>query len=634
MTSFKVKVLSWIKQNRIILILFLCFLLMHGLLLSSIPHGICVDEAAAAYDGWCLENLGTDREGTPNPIYLRNFGGGQSVSYAFLLSLLFRITGVSLFSIRMPIFIAMIIFAIYGLKLVQLAAFDSRLPEYCFLAGISFMPVFVVMFRVGLDCNLMLAASTAFLYHLIKAITTDKTLHYIFAGVWGGLTLYTYILSHLVLPTFLLLTIIYLLVIRKFHFRKWIYAAIPLGILATPLIGFHIVNILKLPDTKFGPFTLTRVWSYSERANEMSFSFILSNLKFVLRDIFLFDQHRFNTVTRFFNLYLPTIIFFAIGIVLVVRKFVSNIKTKEVSLSSIVLLWFVAEFMLGCITSDLSTYKVNAIFFAVLYIAIEGLYFLYQHKQRIIRYVLYFVALFYLVRSVQFTYYYFAEYPEDTWPIWLFEGELNEAAQYIDEIEYDENQDIYFSDLHKIRIYWAIATLQPQAEYQNKGADVGRLLYYLPESINADSLYVVVNRDEEYGALLSQYGFQGKECGEYFVYNNPFRTYPVLNNSIAYTVDHFDAQPDANAIYISGWSSNTTGLPWDTILLEKDGTYYTAQKTARPDVAQALGKDEDSQYGYSFVIPYLEDMSDVKICFVDSENQVVFKTPLSVSTGE
>lgn len=54
MTSFKVKVLSWIKQNRIILILFLCFLLMHGLLLSSIPRGICIDEAAAAYDGWCL----------------------------------------------------------------------------------------------------------------------------------------------------------------------------------------------------------------------------------------------------------------------------------------------------------------------------------------------------------------------------------------------------------------------------------------------------------------------------------------------------------------------------------------------------------------------------------------------------
>ena len=103
--------------------------------------------------------------------------------------------------------------------------------------------------------------------------------------------------------------------------------------------------------------------------------------------------------------------------------------------------------MLGCITSDLSTYKVNAIFFAVLYIAIEGLYFLYQHKQRIIRYVLYFVALFYLVRSVQFTYYYFVEYPEDTWPIWLFEGELNEAAQYIDDIEYDENQ-IFISAIY------------------------------------------------------------------------------------------------------------------------------------------------------------------------------------------
>ena len=630
MTSFKVKVLSWIKQNRMILILFLCFLLMHGLLLSSIPRGICIDEAAAAYDGWCLENLGTDREGTPNPIYLRNFGGGQSVSYAFLLSLLFRITGVSLFSIRMPIFIAMIIFAIYGLKLVQLAAFDSRLPEYCFLAGISFMPVFVVMFRVGLDCNLMLAASTAFLYHLIKAITADKTIHYIFAGVWGGLTLYTYILSHLILPTFLLLTIIYLLVIRKFHFRKWICTAISLGILAAPLIGFHIINILEMPDTKFGPFTLTRLWCYNERANEMSLSFIISNLKYVLRDIFLFDQHRFNTVTHFFNLYLPTIIFFIIGLVLVAKRFASNIKLKEFSLSSIVLLWFIAEFILACITSDLCTYKVNAIFFAVLYIAIEGLYFIYLHKQRIIRYMLYLTALFYLVRSAQFTYYYFVDYPEDTWPIWLFEGELNEAAQYIDEIEYDENQDIYFSDLHKIRIYWAIATLQPQSEYKNQGADVGRLHYYLPDSIDADSIYVVVNRDEDYGPRLTQYGFQSKECGEYFVYNNPWRSYEPLNQPISYTVDHYDAQADENVIYISGWSSNSTGLPWDTILLEKEGQYYTAQKTERPDVASALGTSSDSYYGYSFVIPYLEHMSDATICFIDSDNQMIFKTSFTV----
>lgn len=630
MTSYKAKVISFMKQNWIIILLFTCFLLTHGLFLSSIPRGICIDEAAAAYDGWCLENLGTDREGTPNPIYLRNFGGGQSVSYAFLLSLLFRVMGVSLFSIRMPIFIAMIIFAVYGLKLIRLAHFDNRLPEYCFLAGISFMPVFVVMFRVGLDCNLMLSASTVFLYYLIKGITTDKTSCYIGAGIWGGLVLYTYILSHLVLPLFLLLTVIYLVMIRKFRFRKWIFTAIPLGILATPLIGFHIINMLEMPDTKFGPFTLTRLWCYNERANEMSLSFILSNFKIVLHDIFLFDQHRFNTVTRFFNLYLPTIVFFAIGFVLIVRRFASNVRNKNFSLSSILLLWFLAEFALACITSDLCTYKVNAIFFAVLYIAIEGLLFISRHKQRIVRYLLYFVALFYLVRSVQFTYYYFVDYREDTWPIWLFEGELNEAAEYIDEIEYDENQDIYFSDLHKIRIYWAIATLQPQSEYKNQGADVGRLHYYLPETINADSLYVVVNRDPEYGALLTQYGFQGKECGEYYVYHNPWRSYQSASEPVSYTVDHYDAQEDADATYISGWSSSPTGLPWDTILLENNGTYYTAQKADRPDVAAALGTDSTLEYGYSFVIPYQEDISNATICFVDSTNQIVFQTAFSV----
>ena len=87
--------------------------------LDEAPHGINVDEAGMAYDAFCLANYGTDRYLNNMPVYLINFGGGQSALYAYLSSILIKIFGFSIYAIRMPAVILGIIAIILSYFMVK-----------------------------------------------------------------------------------------------------------------------------------------------------------------------------------------------------------------------------------------------------------------------------------------------------------------------------------------------------------------------------------------------------------------------------------------------------------------------------------------------------------------------------------
>ena len=70
-------------------------LFLHLFCISDIPGGINVDEMGMGYDAWCLAHFGVDRYLKEYPIYLMNFGGGQSALYAYLCATLFRLFGLS-----------------------------------------------------------------------------------------------------------------------------------------------------------------------------------------------------------------------------------------------------------------------------------------------------------------------------------------------------------------------------------------------------------------------------------------------------------------------------------------------------------------------------------------------------------
>ena len=153
-------------KTIVIISLFMTGVLLHFFKISDIPFGINVDEMGMGYDAYCLSNFGTDRYGNTYPVYLTNFGGGQSPLYAYICSLFVKMFGLSVITIRLPgilFYLIALVFAVKTICIIQ-GSLDKKALIYLLLLVIQ--PVYILLFRIGMDCNLMLAVGMIFFYFL------------------------------------------------------------------------------------------------------------------------------------------------------------------------------------------------------------------------------------------------------------------------------------------------------------------------------------------------------------------------------------------------------------------------------------------------------------------------------------
>ena len=199
-----------LTDNRFLaVVLLLLFIPIHLYALGELPFGMYVDEVGMAYDAWCLANYGVDRYLKPFPVYLTNYGGGQSAMYAWLAAGLIALTGsTSTAVLRLP-------GAAFGLMTMTFGALvvheimGKKHPKAWFVFGLFYLicPYFTMAARFGLDCNLMLGMSTAFLYAVLRAAKLGRMRDYALAGLSGALTLYTYAVSYIRVALFLLFSL-------------------------------------------------------------------------------------------------------------------------------------------------------------------------------------------------------------------------------------------------------------------------------------------------------------------------------------------------------------------------------------------------------------------------------------------
>ena len=256
---------------------------LHLYKLSSIPYGMHSDEVGMAYDAFNISKNGIDRYMNSFPIYLINSGGGQSALYCYICVLLFKFLPLSVLTIRIPAFINSLIIFIYGSLIIK-DIFKSKKIVYLYAIMITIMPYFFMVTRFGLDCNLMLGMSIMFLYYLNKAFVHSQIRNYIIAGIIGGICLYTYALSYIVFPLFIILMTLYLLYIKKFRLKKFLFLIIPMFIIAIPLLFFQVVNIFKLGDIHFLGISFNQLPGY--RVNELSIINIFLKIFFLYLRVF------------------------------------------------------------------------------------------------------------------------------------------------------------------------------------------------------------------------------------------------------------------------------------------------------------------------------------------------------------
>ena len=512
------KVMRWIKQHRASLALAVITVLFAVTRLWQFgvnPAGMHVDEAGMAYDAYNLAHFGTDRYQNPFPVYLINFDAGQSALYAYLAALFIKIFGFSMTAVRLPALLSGVLVYVFGYLIVK-EMWDRRTAVLTALF-IAICPYFIMASRWGLDCNLLLGFFTMSVYWLMLAVKKEKTGLFIAAGISLGLTLYTYALTFLILPLFLLFTLIYLFSIRRLKLKNLFALGIPVFLLALPLMFMLAVNNGLLPEIKTGFFTIPKLLYY--RGAEFSPANIPKNLK-LFWTLLTHDHLDYNADPQFGTLYYISLPLVAAGAVLYMLRSWKDLKNhKEYSPRLIPLFMFFSALICALVVFDgYIINKSNAVYLMLAVFIALGI----QHISKWHRALGPVMTVLYGTLFLFFGKYYYVNHAQDLRT--YFYRDLTEAVRYVDDTVADQEQRRIYVDAGEEQQPYIFICLEekitPEEFTSSRQDSVNHYRNYyfeLPSIPEEDAVYIIAT-DKVQMELLDEAGFSYTQCGKYRIY--------------------------------------------------------------------------------------------------------------------
>lgn len=378
------------KNYKIIWLIFIVILFITVIYkFGTYPNYIGVDEAGMAYDAYCISNYGVDRYLNSYPLYLTNFGSGQSVLCAYITVFFIKIFGANIISYRMPTLLIYLLGVIASYFLVKDSKNKKNALLFTFL--IITCPWNIVNARQALDCNLYGGMLMIDLFLMNRA---KKNYQYILAGISVGITLYTYCLTWITMPIFLAVWSLYMLYIKKIKFKELVIFAIPIIIFAIPLIYFLLLNYGIVDSGKLGIFTVPILPDF--RGGQISISNIFTLTADNLQTIFLAE----NTI------YLTYIPLFIIGYIASIIKTIKNTEKKIYSLNTVMTIAFTTIFIGLMLVNIPTANKANALYIPILYFVIVGLEYVFKNS----KILLIIVILLITILFINFEYNYYTKY--------------------------------------------------------------------------------------------------------------------------------------------------------------------------------------------------------------------------------
>jgi hypothetical protein len=655
--GFKLGILSWIEKKRlwfwILIIAAMCF--VHIYRIGEIPYGINVDEMGMGYDAWCLANFGTDRYLNSFPLYLINFSGGQSALYAYLCAPFVYFWGISSVTLRIPAIIFSFVTLCFTVKLSNLL-WRSKSIDLLVGGLYTIIPVFTMLSRIGLDCNLMLGISTVFLYYLIKAVSEMRYKYFMAAGTIGGVMLYSYVLSHTVLPIFLVFSMIYMLVVRRFDIKKLAVMAVPMFVLAVPLILFHLINIFELGTIKIGIFTIPQLYNY--RSGDLSFADLKQNITVFWRNTLLYDSVRFNSIKKYGNIYMVSIPFLIVGLLHGIYITIKSLKHREMSKFAFVVMWMISVYLTAIFlgSGGPTVYRVNSVFICYLLFIVNGILvifrFIKNYKMALAKVYLVALCCIYICMFVGFSKYYFCNYTDDTYLIDLFNFTFDDVLNYMENELPDgvAERTTYIGGGNQTYIFYLGGELISPYDYNKLVDDKPYTLWLwtqsyknyrfdFPEEIDPTGNYIVPETSDEYVQLYEKYGFEKIHIGTHYLFWNSMLSYEASDATAVISWDHgldddgMMTIDESDNTVLSGWAINSQyGKIWDDIIVEVDGVYYVADKMERQDVADIMGSDIFLNCGFHVTIDtQLVDVADkIRFICIDYDDRACYVQTINI----
>lgn len=524
--SFKQnKLNNWIEQNskKVCLIILIIGILARVIQLGELPRGLHIDEAGMAYDAYCLAEYGTDRYNNPHPLYLTNFTQGQSAMCAYVTSIFIKLLGLNAFSIRLP----MAIFSILTMIMTYLLVKENKNKTIGILVLfiLAICPWHIMQARWALDCNLLSSFMAISLYLLVKV---KKPLGYLGAGIAIGLTLYTYVLSYLILPVFLFLSMAYFLWIKKISWKNMMIMGVPIFLCAIPLLYMIFLNNGWVPEINSPFFSIPTLRGY--RGSEIAIGNIIDNLN-IFKILLIGDDMMYNVPKEFGALYYISIPFFVVGLIKIVSNTITAIRKRKWDFDVIVLIQFLSVFICMMIIVEPKVNKANAIYIPMIYMVAIGIIEICQHSGKILA----FVFILYTICFGFFIHYYFTQFNNNNNLVYqvYFDDTLVSLTEQLEE-RFPERT--IRMDLRIIRgknahykkepyIYTLLANKTSPKDFAEtiefSEDDISLLIgyenydFYSTATVEPDTIYVVFSNDAQYDEKAEKYHFKTEIIGDY-----------------------------------------------------------------------------------------------------------------------
>ena len=283
------------ENTKYKIMLLFAFILHIGVFIYfMVKKPINIDEAMTVLNANSLAKSGTDILGEKLPIYFDTWlHGGQSPFATYLVAIMIKLFGYSLFVTRVPMFVFSMLGLIAFYKFLKEVIPENETlinTAFC-LACIS--PWHLYSSAFTLDCNFLPHLAMFGMYFLAKGINSTKSKYFVFSMLFFGLGFYCYILSAIIIPVLLAVLFLILLIKKKVSFKNTIISIITIFIVAIPFILQGLVQFGIIENLNFLGFSISKMPYYS-RGSELKLNNILENLSEGIISLLFTDIYSFN----------------------------------------------------------------------------------------------------------------------------------------------------------------------------------------------------------------------------------------------------------------------------------------------------------------------------------------------------
>lgn len=269
-------------KRTVILLLFLIVFsaALRLVAVTSVPPGLYQDESAIGYNAYSILKTGKDEYGISYPLYFKSFGDYKLPVYIYLTAISIKLFGLTEFAVRFPSILSGIIaVAVLFLFLKYL----TKNTTLAFIGGLvlALNPAHFFFSRAGFEVNIALTFALAGCYFFVLGATKNKFLHIIISIILFGLSLYSYNVTRLIAPLFVLgLVILYWKQIKSFRLAYKVSALVVFLIILIPFLRDF------LSASGVNSATSTLITSSDVLAKDLEFRSYLSSLPHIYTTLF------------------------------------------------------------------------------------------------------------------------------------------------------------------------------------------------------------------------------------------------------------------------------------------------------------------------------------------------------------